>query len=100
MDNYSELLDYKGFVDLKSNKERIKFILTHDVKPLPEFHKEVIDREKAYRSKQRKDFQKSKSFRNRAQICWDQKDYGQALRCLIKVSIYLFFKNCFIRFKS
>lgn len=88
---YASLLCNEEFITLKSNKERLEFILSY-IKPLQGFCDQVFEKADNYCSEHRKDLQKSQNFRAHGQHWFQNSDYESAIDFFTKVSIYLFFK--------
>ena len=82
---YSSLMQNKEFLSLKTNKERIEFILNF-IRPLSVFRKYVHQRADQYLAQHMKSAEKSLNFREKGIKYNENKDYKNAVLMFTKVS--------------
>lgn len=83
---YALLAEDEEFQSLRSNKERIEFVL-NVINPLQECRAEVFERANDYCFKHRKDLRKSRAFRAEGRDFFNAKNYESAIYSFTKVSI-------------
>ena len=85
MKPYSRLAKNEVFVGLKSDKERISYIL-ESVRPLAEFRRELYQRAEKYAESHRKSIEKTKALIKEALVYHSNGKFGSAHYLFTKVS--------------